>query len=83
MNPILINIDEKLKAKFDRTAKMEGKTRSEKVRELMSEYVAQRDIGNWIDGIWKDIGTKLKKAGYKQQDVEGMVKKARKRRAGA
>jgi len=79
MDSILINIDEQLKSRFDRTAKMEGKTRSEKIRELMSEYVVERDIRKWIDDIWNGIGTQLKNAGYSQKDVEQAVKKARKR----
>ena len=79
MDSILINIDGNLKSRFDRTAKMEGKTRSEKIRELMSEYVSERDIGKWIDDIWNGIGNTLKSAGYKQKDVEQAVKRARKR----
>jgi hypothetical protein len=56
---LLIRIDSGLKKRFDRLAKAEGKSTSLVVRELITDYVKDRDIGAYIDGLWNRIGAKL------------------------
>jgi len=56
---LLIRIDSSLKKRFDRLAKAEGKSASLVVRELISDYVKDKDIGAYIDGLWSRIGGKL------------------------
>jgi predicted DNA-binding protein len=52
---MMVRIDPELKAKVNTIAKSEGKSISEVVRELLEDYVRDRDIGLYIDDLWKDI----------------------------
>ena len=56
---LMIRIDSSLKKQFDRLAKAEGKSSSLVVRELINDYVKDKDIGTYIDGLWSRIGGKL------------------------
>ena len=49
---MIIRIDPDLKNKVNSIAKNEGKSVSEVVRELLGEYVKNRDIGSYIDDLW-------------------------------
>ena len=77
---LLIRIDSSLKKRFDRLAKAEGKSASLVVRELISDYVKDKDIGAYIDGLWGRIGTKLtaRKAG--PAAVDRAIAEVRKKR---
>jgi hypothetical protein len=74
---MIIRIDEHTKNKFDRIARIEGKTTSEKVRELMSSYVATNDLSSIVDSLWSRISDKIKQKGYNEKDVENLIKEAR------
>ena len=77
---MLIRIDAELKKKMSRLARAEGKTSSQMVRELISDYVKNRDIGAYIDGLWDRIGKKLKERGVKPADIEKGIRETRKGR---
>ena len=53
---MIVRIDPELKNKVNSLAKAEGKSISEVVRELLEEYVKDRDIGLYIDDLWQRIG---------------------------
>jgi len=53
---MIVRIDPDLKAKVNNFAKVEGKSVSEVVRELLEEYVKTRDIDSYIDNLWERIG---------------------------
>jgi len=74
---ILIRIDPELKEKLARVARAEGKTASGAVRELISQYVVERDIGAHVDALWKRIGEKLKTKGARPGGVGKAVKDVR------
>ena len=78
---MLIRIDPELKEKFARVARSEGKTTSGAVRELISQYVVERDIGAHVDALWKRIGDKLKAKGARPAGVSKAIKDARCRRS--
>ena len=44
MEKLILRIDENLKDKFTRVARKEGKTASEKIREMISEYTDKNDF---------------------------------------
>lgn len=67
-----------LKKELERLARAEGKTTSKMVRELIRDYVKQRDIGAYIDGLWDRIGAKLKARGARPADVDKAIEHARK-----
>jgi len=77
---LLIRIDADLKKRFDRLARAEGKTTSLMVRELISDYIKERDIGAYIDGLWDRIGKKLAARGIRPAAVNRAVAETRKRR---
>jgi len=75
---MIVRINPELKNKVNSLAKAEGKSVSEVVRELLEDYVKNRDIGLYIDDLWQRIGDKLisRKIGLKEiqraiQEVRG------------
>ena len=56
---MIVRIDPQLKNTVSSLAKAEGKNISEVVRELLEEYVRNRDISLYIDDLWQRIGDKL------------------------
>jgi metal-responsive CopG/Arc/MetJ family transcriptional regulator len=77
---MLIRIDADLKARLNRLARAEGKTTSQMVRELIRDYVKERDIGAYIDGLWERIGTKLTARGVRPADINKAIRETRKGR---
>ena len=74
---MIVRIDPELKNKVNNMAKAEGKSVSEVVRELLEEYVKNRDIGLYIDDLWQRIGHKLKSKGIGQQEIKRAIQKVR------
>ena len=56
---MIVRINPELKNKVNNLAKAEGTSVSEVVRELLEDYVKNRDIGLYIDDLWQRIGDKL------------------------
>jgi predicted DNA-binding protein len=77
---IIIRIDPNLKDRLTRLARADGKTTSQMVRELISDYINERDIGAYIDGLWERIGKKLAARGARAADIEKIIAKTRKSR---
>ncbi len=76
---MMIRITPELKDKLNRLARSEGKTTSQKVRELIEDYIKERDIGIYIDDLWNRIGAKLKGKGVKLSNITKVIHQARKR----
>ena len=74
---MIIRIDSDLKNKVNNFAKIEGKSVSEVVRELLGEYVKNRDIGSYIDGLWDRTGGKLRSKGFQQKDIIEVIRDVR------
>jgi hypothetical protein len=74
---MIVRIDPELKTKVNNLAKTEGKNISEVVRELLEDYVKDRDIGLYIDDLWKRIGTKLESRGFGPQDISRIIQEVR------
>jgi predicted transcriptional regulator len=75
---LMIRIDPDLKKSLERLSRAEGKTTSRMVRELIRDYVKERDITAYIDGLWDRIGNKLAARGVHASGVGDAVAKARK-----
>ena len=75
---MIIRMDPELKEKLYKLARTEGKPASRMVRELIAEYVKDRDIGAYIDDLWDRIGAKLKSRGIKRSDIDKAVRTSRK-----
>jgi predicted DNA-binding protein len=74
---LVIRIDRKTKEKFYELARMEGKSASEKVREMVETYIRTMDIGPVVDDIWERIGSKIKEKGIGENDVGKAVRDVR------
>jgi len=76
---MIIRIDPDVKERFNKLARVEGKTSSQMVRELIEDYIKDRDIGLYIDDLWSRIGGKLRSKGVKQRDIDRAIKEVRKK----
>jgi predicted DNA-binding protein len=76
---MIIRIDPEAKDRLNRLARIEGKTTSQMVRELIEDYIKERDIGAYIDDLWNRIGGKLRDKKVKTQDIDRAIKEARKK----
>jgi predicted DNA-binding protein len=74
---MIVRIDEEKKEKFYRLVRMEGKSASAKIREMVEDYIAKTDISYVIDNLWSRIGLKIKDKEYMEVDIEKMIKDAR------
>jgi hypothetical protein len=77
---MIVRIDSEVKERFNKLARVEGKTSSQMVRELIEDYIKERDISNYVDDLWGRIGGKLRSKGVRQRDVNKAIKEARKGR---
>jgi len=74
---MIVRIDPGLKAKVSKLAKAEGRRVSEVVRELLEDYVRDRDIGSYVDDLWTRIGSKLTSRGVSLKDVSRVIREVR------
>ena len=74
---MIVRVDPQLKTAVMSLAKAEGKSVSLVVRELLEEYVKNRDIGSYIDDLWERIGDKLASHGKAARDVQRVIKQVR------
>ncbi|MEW6409703.1 MAG: ribbon-helix-helix protein, CopG family [Nitrospirota bacterium] len=76
---MIIRIDDEIKNRLNKLARLEGKTTSEMVRELIEERIKERDIGVYVDDLWNRIGKKLKSKGTTPAAIEKAIKASRKK----
>ncbi|HAM50519.1 MAG TPA: hypothetical protein DCP92_07400 [Nitrospiraceae bacterium] len=74
---ILVRVDKELKDKFQRLSGTEQKSVNEKVRELMEEYVREHSMESAMKNLWDEVGHSMKKKGYKESDIDKMIRKVR------
>jgi predicted DNA-binding protein len=74
---LIVRIDKGKKQKFAKIARMEGKTASTKVRELVDSYIEANDFARVVTDIWYRISKKLKEKGITEADVKRVIKEAR------
>jgi predicted DNA-binding protein len=77
---MIIRMDPDLKDRFNKLVRVEGKTSSQMVRELIEDYIKERDIGTYVDDLWNRIGKKLKSKGIRQRGINRAIKEARRSR---
>ncbi len=74
---MIVRIDPELKAKVNSLAKTEGKSVSEVVRELLVDYVKDRDLGAYVDDLWARIGGKLSARRVGPKEIRRVIKEVR------
>ncbi len=77
---MMIRINPEMKERLNRLARVEGKTSSQMVRELIEDYIKERDIGSYIDDLWNRVGGKLRSRGVKPGDIDNAIKEVRRKR---
>lgn len=77
---MIIRIDSEMKNRLNKLARVEGKTTSQMVRELIEDYLREKDIGTYIDHLWDRIGGKLRSKGINQRDINRAIKESRRNR---
>ena len=76
---MIIRIDNDVKIRLNKLARIEGRTTSEMVRGLIEEYIKERDIGAYIDDLWNRTGKKLKSKGVSSATINRAIKASRKK----
>ena len=74
---LVIRLDEATKERFARISRQEGKTASEKMRELIDAYIRKADLTLVVDGIWESIGERMRKDGVTADDIDRVIAEAR------
>jgi hypothetical protein len=77
---MIIRIDSGMKNRLNELARVEGKTTSQMVRELIEDYPREKDIGTYIDDLWDRIGGKLRSKEINPREIHGAIKESRKSR---
>lgn len=75
---MMVRIDPEIKKKLTQLARSEGKSSSQVIRDLIADYVQDRDIGGYIDDLWGRIGQKFRHKGLKAENISQVIKEVRK-----
>ena len=78
---MLIRIDPEIKNKLNQLARNQGKNTSQMLREIIEDYIRDRDISGYIDDLWSRIGQKLKKKNIKPGDIKTAIKQVRSKKS--
>lgn len=73
VSQLVIRIDDELKQKVTQFAMAEGKNASQVVREMLEQYVTDRDISAYVDSLWQRIGNRLVEKGAGPDSVEDAI----------
>jgi predicted DNA-binding protein len=77
---MIIRINSATKNRLVKLARVEGKTTSQMIRDLIEDYIKEKDIGRYIANLWDRIGGKLRAKGISQRDIHRAIKESRKSR---
>ncbi len=77
MVQMIVRLDKELKKKAALIARREGKSLSQVVRELLEDYVRQRDIQAHIEDLWEYFGEKIKEQGLTEEDIPRLIAEVR------
>ena len=74
---MIVRVNPDLKNKVNTLAKAEGKSVSEVVRDLLEDYVKNRDIGLYVDDLWQRIGDKLISRKIGPKEIQRAIQEVR------
>jgi len=77
---MILRIDDKTKEKFYRIVRREGITASEKMREMVENYIRKADMSQVVDDLWARVEKKVKEKGFNESDIERVIRETRKTR---
>jgi len=74
---VIVRLDAELKRQVTKLAQAEGKSLSEVVRELMQQYVKDRDMKGYILDLWEALGSEARSRGHSEHDIEDIIRHVR------
>ncbi len=74
---LIIRLDPDTKARLSRLARTEGKSNSQLIRELIENYLQERDMAGYIDDLWNRVEGKLTERGVNHTDIETAIRDVR------
>ena len=77
VSQMIVRINAEVKDRSNELAEGRGGIVSQMVRELIGNYIKERDISAYVDDLWSRIGRKLKSRGVRQKDIGRAIKGAR------
>lgn len=75
---MIVRIDPALKAKAVSLARTEGKNLSELVRDLLADYVRERDMSAYVGELWDRIGARMHEDGVTHERIAEAIDRVRK-----
>lgn len=72
-----VRIDEQLKERFRELARSEGTSVSGKIRELVADYVKQRDARTYLNDLWERIGKQMEAEQIGEEAIEAAIREVR------
>ena len=74
---MIIRLDAETKTKLTKLARADGKNSSQVVRELIENYIQDRDMGGYIDDLWNRVGKKFKARDIGTGQIERAIRDVR------
>lgn len=74
---LFVRIDKETKAAFMELARQEGKTASEVIRQMVDQYIKERDMSVYLSRLMDRMSERVQGRGYDQGDVERVIDEVR------
>ena len=74
---MLVRLDSATKNKLATTARREGKNSSQVVRDLIEDYVRNRDMEAYVDDLWRRMGRKMQARKIGLNEIQHAVRQVR------
>lgn len=74
---MIVRIESGTKKKLSKLARAEGKSVSQVVRELIEQYIRERDMANYMDDLWERVGKKLRDRNVGPEEIEKAIREVR------
>lgn len=74
---MIVRLDTNTKTTLTKLAQAEGKNTSQVVRELIEDYIQNRDIGAYIDDLWNRVGEKFQERDIGTKEIRRAIKDVR------
>jgi len=78
---LVVRLNKDQKERFQQIARMEGKSSSDVLREMVDKYIDERDAMKRFEELWDSIGKQLKENGITEEDIKKEIKAYRKERS--
>jgi len=75
---LVIQVEPDLNEQIGRLARAEGKSASQIAHDLLADYVRQRDMAGYLDGLWTRIRSQLPDRAQDPEYLQQVIRQARK-----